>query len=98
MTQERCERIRTLSPDRMIAWAVALKPTSWTANLMSKDTFDYIIEHMELEGIQAWPSQIYEILSGLATEEPLKGCQAYHTFLSGMFWCCNKRDYQLIPS
>lgn len=47
LTRERCERICTLSPDGLISWAVAFMPTIWTANLMSKDAFDYVFDHIE---------------------------------------------------
>jgi hypothetical protein len=81
LTRERCERICTLSPDGLISWAVAFKPTIWTANLMSKDTFDYVFDHIEPDDCQVWPPDIYHILSGLGTEEPLRGSCKYREFL-----------------
>jgi hypothetical protein len=85
LTRERCERISTLSPDGLISWAVALKPTIWTANLMSKDTFDYVFEHIEPDDCRVWPPEIYDILSGLGAEEPLQGSNKYCEFLKGKF-------------
>ncbi|KAH8653945.1 hypothetical protein BGZ60DRAFT_435794 [Tricladium varicosporioides] len=81
LTRKRCERIRTLSPDGLISWAVAFMPTTWIANLMSKDTFDYVFEHIEPDDYQVWPSDIYYILSGLGAEEPLRESYKYHEFL-----------------
>jgi hypothetical protein len=85
LTRERCERICTLSPDALITWAVAFMPTMWTANLMSKDTFDYLFEHIEPDSSPVWPPDIYHILSGLGAEEPLRGSHKYHRFLKGKF-------------
>jgi hypothetical protein len=85
LTRERCERICTLSPDGLISWAVAFMPTIWTANLMSKDTFDYVFEHIEPEDYHVWPPDIYYILGGLGAEEPLRGSHKYHKFLEGKF-------------
>lgn len=90
VTRERCERICSLSPDGVISWAVAFMATMWTANLMSKDTFDYVYEHIEPDDCQAWPPQIYHILSGLGAEEPLRGCRKYHEFLKGKFYFSEK--------
>jgi len=85
LTRERCERICTLTPDGLIAWAVAFMPTTWTANLMSKDTFDYVFEHIAPDSSQVWPPDIYHILSGLGAEEPLRGSHKYQEFLKGKF-------------
>jgi hypothetical protein len=83
VTRERCERICSLSPDGLISWAVAFMATIWTANLMSKDTFDYVFEHIEPDEPLVWPTDIYHILRGLAAEEPLRGSHKYHEFLKG---------------
>mgnify|MGYP001602689599 FL=1 len=76
-------RIRGLSPDELIFWAVAFVPSLWTANLMSNKTFDYVLEHIELEDSLVWPSEIYDILSALGDEEPLNDSSKYHEFLKG---------------
>lgn len=85
LTRERCERIRTLSPDGLISWAVAFMPTLWTANMMSKGTFDYILDHIQPNEYQLWPPDIYRILSGLGAEEPLRESPKYQCFLKGKF-------------
>ncbi|KAG9228939.1 hypothetical protein BJ875DRAFT_216585 [Amylocarpus encephaloides] len=81
LTRERCERICTLSPDGLISWAVAFKPTIWTANLLSKETFDYLLDHIEPDNDHVWPADIYHILSGLGAEEPLRESYKYHEFV-----------------
>jgi hypothetical protein len=90
VTRERCERICSLSPDGLISWAVAFMATTWTANLMSKDTFSYVVEHIEPDDPQVWPPDIYHILRGLATEEPLRRFDKYHKFLKGKFYFAEK--------
>jgi hypothetical protein len=85
LTRERCKRICNLSCDGIIFWAAAFKPTTWTANLMSNDTFDYVLGHIESDVYEAWPPDVYRILSGLGIEEPLRRSQTFHDFLKGKF-------------
>jgi hypothetical protein len=72
LTQERCERIRDLGPDGVVSWASTFAPSVWTANLMSKDTFDYLVEFIDPEDAQTWPTEIERVLRTLGDEEPLK--------------------------
>jgi hypothetical protein len=90
VTRDRCERICTLSPDGLISWAVAFTPTTWEANLMSKDIFDYVIDHIKPDDRRVWPPDIYKILSGLGAEEPLKDSPKYDAFLKGKLLLANK--------
>jgi hypothetical protein len=90
VTRDRCERIYTLSPDGIISWAVAFKPTTWEANSMSKDTFDSVLDHIEPDNRRVWPPDIYKILRGLGVEEPLKGSAKYDAFLKGKLLLANK--------
>ena len=83
LTRERCQRISGLGPNSVVSWAVAFTPSLWTANLMSKNTFDHIIEHMEPVDYPTWPSKILEILHALGTQEPLQGMTKYHNFVRG---------------
>lgn len=83
LTQERCERICSLSPDGLISWAVAFVPSQWTANLMSNDTFDCLEEQIEPLATVMWPSEVYDVLDTLGEEEPLRPLQKYHEFLKG---------------
>lgn len=86
VTRDRCERISGLCPNLVISWAVAFTPSLWTANLMSGNTFDHIIEHMEPIGSDNWPPEIYNVLCVLTTEEPLQGLNNYHEFMKGMVY------------
>jgi len=52
---------------------------------MSRDTFDYIFDHIEPDDYKVWPPNIYHILNGLGTEKPLRGSHKYHEFLKGKF-------------
>jgi len=90
VTRDRCKRICSLSPDGLISWAVAFKNTTWEGNLMSKDTFEYILDYMETDDCRVWPPHVYEILNGLGTEEPLKDSRNYHAFLKGKLLLVNK--------
>ncbi|KAG9230183.1 hypothetical protein BJ875DRAFT_445262 [Amylocarpus encephaloides] len=81
LTRERCERICKLSPDGLISWAVAFAPSLWTANLMSNKTFDCVEELIEPQGPAVWPPEMYDVLSALGDEDPLRGSQKYHEFL-----------------
>ncbi|PMD49859.1 uncharacterized protein K444DRAFT_548268, partial [Hyaloscypha bicolor E] len=83
VTRERCERIYSLSPDRLISWVVAFMTTIWIANLILKDTFNYVFEHIEPDEPLVWPPDIYYILCGLVAKEPLRGSYKYYEFLKG---------------
>lgn len=83
LTRERCERISSLTPDGLISWAITFTPSTWTANLMSNDTFDYVDEYIEPNDPVIWPSEIYRVLSALGNEEPLKGSDKYREFVEG---------------
>jgi hypothetical protein len=52
---------------------------------MSKDTFDYVFEHIKPDDFQVWPPNIYNILYGLGAKEPLQRSHKYHEFLKGKF-------------
>jgi hypothetical protein len=90
VTRQRCERIRSLSPDGLISWAVAFTNNKWEANEMSNDIFEYVLDHIEPDDCRVWPRDIYKILSGLGDEEPLKDSQKYHVFLKGKHLVVNK--------
>jgi hypothetical protein len=50
---------------------------------MTKDVFDYVLEHIETDDTRIWPLEIHDILDTLAAEEPLKGSHKYIDFLKG---------------
>jgi len=88
VTRERCERIRNLTRDGLISWAVAFKVSQWSANSMPKDTFSYILAHIEPDKPQIWPSNIHRVLRNLS-KGPLQECQAYSQFLKSKFYFLN---------
>lgn len=96
LTRERCERICSLSPGGLISWAVAFAPSLWTANLMSNKTFDCVEELIEPQGPVVWPSEIYDVLSALGDEDPLRGSHKYHEFLKGKFYFGEKVSKKLM--
>lgn len=84
LTRARCEQIRGRSLDLLILWAIAFRPSLWTAaGGMSNAIFDYLIAELESEKVHTWPSQIHDVLRGLGTEEPLRECDKYHEFVQG---------------
>ncbi len=82
-TRKRCEQIRALSPDGVISWASTFAPNLWGQGSMGKEVFDHLLKNAELEEVQTWPAGVYEMLGGLATEEPLQESHEYHQFLKG---------------
>jgi len=95
LLRERCERICKLSPDGLISWAMAFAPSLWTANLMSNKTFHCVEELIEPQGPAVWPPEIYDVLSALGDEDPLRGSQKYHEFLKGKFYLVRKLDRKI---
>jgi hypothetical protein len=83
LTRGRCQRICSLSPDGLISWAAAFIPTTWIANQMSGGLCDYLLEHIEPDEAQIWPSEIHNILDNLGAGEPLRGSCKYQEFLKG---------------
>jgi hypothetical protein len=82
-TRKRCELIRELNPDGVISWAAALAPSVWTAGCMQNHIFDYLIEEIEPEEVQAWPTKMKEVLHIFGVEKSLAHSQEYDNFLRG---------------
>ena len=72
-----------LSPDGLISWAVAFMPTILIANEISQSQYDYLLENIEPDKAQVWPSEIHNMLDQLGAEEPLQGSHKYQQFLKG---------------
>lgn len=83
LTRTRCEWIRCLSPHGIISWAAAFPPTVWTGGFMPDHAFDYLIENVEPNEVQAWPMKVGETLRAFAAEEPLRRSNSYSAFLEG---------------
>jgi hypothetical protein len=58
---------------------------------MLKDTFDYILDYIELDNCRLWLYIIYKILSGLGDKESLKDSPKYYAFLNNKL-LLNKKD------
>jgi hypothetical protein len=84
VTRQRCERIRKLNPDGVVAWAASYTPTSWAAGCMGKDIFDCLIDDIEPDSAQSWPPVIQETVQKLRTEEEtLQSSVEYGEFIHG---------------
>ena len=90
VTRLRCERIRELSPDGVVAWAASYTPTSWAAGCMAKDIFECLIDDIEPEWAQSWPPVIQETVQKLRTDEALQNSLEYGEFINGEYVNCAK--------
>ncbi|KAJ5654992.1 hypothetical protein N7490_001995 [Penicillium lividum] len=84
LTRERCERLRSLAPNKMVLWAAAFAPSVWDSNVLQKSTFDFVVEFLEPGHSLQWPAHIYEILNTLAVEQPLCNSSDFREFLTGL--------------
>lgn len=50
---------------------------------MPDHAFDYLVENVEPEEVQAWPMKVRETLRAFAAEEPLRRSNSYSAFLEG---------------
>jgi hypothetical protein len=83
-TRKRCELIRRLSPDGVISWALSFAPTLWAGGSMASDVFTCLLDDIEPELVQPWPSVIRETLHLLKEdEETLRLSLEYDVFLKG---------------
>ena len=86
-TRRRCDIIRGLSSDGIISWAIAYAPTLWAGGSMSSDVFDCLVDDIEPELVQPWPTVIKETLHKLKEdEETLQKSLEYCGVLSGSTW------------
>ncbi|KAF3404028.1 hypothetical protein F1880_010312 [Penicillium rolfsii] len=54
LTRERCERLRSLTPNKMILWAAAFAPSLWDSNVLQKSTFEFVVEFLEPGNSLQW--------------------------------------------
>ncbi|KAJ5543710.1 hypothetical protein N7513_007218 [Penicillium frequentans] len=85
LTRERCEKVRSLSPNKVIVWAAAFAPSIWDSNVLQKNTFDFVVEFLEPGESLSWPAHVYEILNILATEQPLRHSSEFRKLLAGKY-------------
>lgn len=64
-TEKRCERLRQLSPDGIISWAIGHPCASWAAGVMGNEVFNCLLQNIEPNYIVHWPTQLDEILAEL---------------------------------
>jgi hypothetical protein len=88
ITRQRCEQIRNSKPDIMILWATAFPPSIWDSNVLPKSIFDFVLEFLEPEKSQLWPTEIYNTLSMLKAEPPLQSSQEFEAFFNGKYSFC----------
>ncbi|ETN44444.1 uncharacterized protein HMPREF1541_10625 [Cyphellophora europaea CBS 101466] len=84
ITERRCAEIRKLSPDGIVAWAVAFNTSSWIGGTMGQNIFDYLIDDIEPNNALPWPSQISETLGKLQSHEDLQKSVEYGQFLNSI--------------
>jgi hypothetical protein len=83
-TRKRCQLIRCLSPDGVISWALSFAPTLWAGGSIASDVFTCLLDDIEPELVQTWPSVIRETLHLLVEdEESLRRSPEYDVFLKG---------------
>jgi hypothetical protein len=85
-TRQRCERIRKLSPDGVVAWAISYTPTTWAAGSMAKDIFECLIDHIEPDGVLNWPAVTEETAQKVrADEETVQNSVGFSDFIQGEY-------------
>ncbi|KAI3326641.1 hypothetical protein HD806DRAFT_412424 [Xylariaceae sp. AK1471] len=83
-TRVRCDRIRKLSADGIVAWAASYRPTAWAAGTMGKDIFDCLIDDIEPKLAQSWPLVVHQILEKLRNDESLQQSVEYGQFITAL--------------
>lgn len=81
ITAQRCAEIRKLSPDGIVAWAVAFNASTWIGGTMGHNIFNYLISDIDPNNALSWPSQIPETLEKLRNHEELRNSVEYDLFL-----------------
>ena len=90
-TQRRCERIRKLSPDAVVAWAISYTPTEWGSGSMRNDVFDCLIEDTDPKSTQAWPAELCETLQKLRDVD-LRDSSEYDKLVNGEYTIVEKNE------
>ncbi|KAJ4176741.1 hypothetical protein NW767_015349, partial [Fusarium falciforme] len=68
-TRKRCERLRKLSADGIISWAIAHPCGTWASGMMGNDLFDCLVDDIEPRDHINWPGEVNQILRELQTKE-----------------------------
>ncbi|PCG88447.1 Hypothetical protein PENO1_109160 [Penicillium occitanis (nom. inval.)] len=80
LTHERCVQLRGLGTNGLILWSATFPPSQWDPNSLPKATFEYVLEFIDTKESQLWPEEIYDILSVLSKEEPLRNLPKFQEF------------------
>ncbi|KJZ68049.1 hypothetical protein HIM_12560 [Hirsutella minnesotensis 3608] len=82
MTRQRCEKIRQLSHDGIVSWAITFPPSLWAGGSMATDIFTCLLDDIEPDQPPSWPSVIRETLYMLREDESsLQVSPEYEDFL-----------------
>lgn len=79
-TQKRCEKLRKLSPDGILSWAISYEPSSWTGGIMGNDKFDCLLEDVDPKSAQPWPACVHEELQRLRSFDALGNSPTFISF------------------
>ncbi|QDS73731.1 hypothetical protein FKW77_004432 [Venturia effusa] len=84
LTSRRCDIIRNLSCNEIIAWAIAYSPTKWAGGTMASDIFQILIQNIEPYIVQPWPPTVREVLHNLVEDEAGLRTREYTAFLKAL--------------
>ncbi|KIW54634.1 hypothetical protein, variant [Exophiala xenobiotica] len=76
---ERCNTIRNMEPEVVLWWVKAYPTSVWEVSQMSDRTFDYLVDKMSSQRVQALHSD-HDNLCAFASEGPLDSCEEYRNF------------------
>ncbi|CZS86051.1 unnamed protein product [Fusarium graminearum] len=80
--EKRCQRLRKLSSNAIITWALAFSPNSWLVHNMRNDIFSCLITFAESRPPMMWPSKVHEVLEALQKDPDLSQNFHYIRFVS----------------
>ncbi|KPM45599.1 hypothetical protein AK830_g982 [Neonectria ditissima] len=81
-TEKRCEKLRALSADGIVSWAIAYPSASWSSGTMGQDAFSSLVDSIEPR-TQAWPPMVLKSLQELQSTE-IRGNQAFDTLVQSL--------------
>jgi hypothetical protein len=81
-TKRRCERIRKLSADGILAWALSYTATEWGAGAMRNDVFDCLLEEIDPRNVEKWPASVCELLQKIR-EANFRDSSDFDLFVNG---------------
>ncbi|RKK88136.1 hypothetical protein BFJ68_g16952 [Fusarium oxysporum] len=82
-TGKRCEKLRQLSSDGIIAWAIAYPSASWAGGVMGNDVFDCLLGDIEPNDTLQWPPEVNEMLLELQ-EKSIQDNEAFNKLVEDL--------------